>query len=756
MLPRVHPTQLNDFFTDLSKRPQKGVYFCRIGGYNEQIHAFILQYYQAARTRGVVIAGRLPNPDNQNIAYYNEIMGPAFQADLNFIQTRLAKWLPRMTPGQRDNVARSIYDTLMELRKAGKNDNILHNAYVKFMCWLYYRFERIVGLLGQESLPKIIYDGELGLYELLILRTLSTAGCDIVLLQLKGDASYLKLDPQSRWSSAWQQPGLQPFPQGYSLTAVGKEIQEAASRERLYGSAPKLSNCTNAWITGTILEDIRRDSRARGEDQSLFYNCFCRITGVEDKVTYANDLYQLQADLKAAGRKVLICSGSIPPPDNEEVRQIQRGTYKDLNQMLTGLSGNLRSFANETLRPIVTKAFVDLMLEAAKNAGPGDSLGRQTTRAVNLLCWIKRYQGKLFSGWKEGDVAAFLYLGGCRNDNEALFLRFLARLPVDVLILCPDLSKTCVLQDPLLYEVHYTSSLALAAYPEERSQMRGTTAAYQAERELDTILYQDSGIYRNQQYAKAEALTLETTYEEIAIYWDQELNYRPNFATDPQQVTMPVLFAKASGVAKGKVQDYWVGIKKLLTENTILVTQVPWADATEYNPMKPFATEFFRNGKLQRNKIKAHKAYPYGFLREAVQDHLLDKLQLLIDTGRIKGTFTNGTEYTIVSTVLNLDKNVLRLLQSFDFTKKNPKILFLNTGEAMYALEDAIRAAFLSLAGFDVLFFVPTGYQCIEQHFAKDPPAEHICGAFLYDLQVPDFSRISTQTSFLDRLFGRG
>ena len=48
-----------------------------------------------------------------------------------------------------------------------------------------------------------------------------------------------------------------------------------------------------------------------------------------------------------------------------------------------------------------------------------------------------------------------LYLsGGCRNENEALFMSF-GRLPLDVLILCPDLNIKCCLEDKLLYEVNY-------------------------------------------------------------------------------------------------------------------------------------------------------------------------------------------------------------------------------------------------------------------------------------------------------------
>ncbi len=66
---------LNDFFVERDNRPGKGVYFYRINGYTEEIGQFIQRYYEAARMSGVIIEGRIPNPDERNLAYYEEIMG---------------------------------------------------------------------------------------------------------------------------------------------------------------------------------------------------------------------------------------------------------------------------------------------------------------------------------------------------------------------------------------------------------------------------------------------------------------------------------------------------------------------------------------------------------------------------------------------------------------------------------------------------------------------------------------------------------
>ena len=130
----------------------------------------------------------------------------------------------------------------------------------------------------------------------------------------------------------------------------------------------------------------------------------------------------------------------------------------------------------------------------------------------------------------------------------------------------------------------------------------------------------------------------------------------------------------------------------------------------------------------------------------------------MIEQKIIKGTFENGTEYTIVATVLNLRKEIVRLLQKFDFTKMNPKLVCVITSESMMSLEDTILIAFLNLVGFDIAIFVPTGYQCVEKYFNKKLMEEHQIGDYLYDLRVPDFGGISssTRTSWRDKIFKRG
>ena len=746
--------KLHDYFSACSRRREQAVFFYRVAGYSGEVAAFLTQYDQAARTNGVVIEGRIPNPDPKQLDYLAEMMGSDFQLDAGFLTQKLTRWLPRLTGAQREAVVTAMTATLQDLQAHGKNENMLRNAYIKYMCWLYYKFERILGRLGGDELPKILYDGTVSSYELQLLVILARAGADIVLLERAGDAGYLRCDPTSQYARLYQAPGLTPFPADCSLRQLREQGRQQAERQKLYGAPAGIAPCTNAWMKAPDVKEILTAVRARGDDPKLFYNAFVVQYGVEDKLLFPSDMVAFYQQLKREGRKVCLENGRLPPPTPEEIAAVRRRNHQTAEQLAADLAANLQSPNNQQLQTLMRQAFLDVVLEEDKAVG--GNLNRLLNKAVYLVAWMKRYQKDLFQNWQAPEVGVFILFGACSGDNEALFLRLLAKLPVDVLVLLPDLNAPCVLKDPALLDLHKEHSLPMTDFPVEPSQMRVRTAAYQAEREMDSILYQNTGLYRAKQHQKAEAVTLQTMYEEISLLWDQELKYRPGFAAEGDTVTVPVLLEKICGIKDGPILPYWLEIKKLVSPETTLVTKLPWQTGLEANPMKPYATQFLRQGRLQREKIKQHKDYPYGILRPEIQDYLLDKLQVLLDEKLIAGTYQNGTEYTIVSTILGLPKDLLRRIQNFDFTKKNPKLIIISTTEETLSLEDSILVAFLNLVGFDILFFVPTGYQSIEKYFQKPFANEHQLGPYRYDLQVPDFRTLHEGgKSSIRKLFGR-
>ena len=754
---REQINELNDYFVNLSERAGRGVYFYRICSSNAEILQFIGQYLDTARRFGVVIQGKIPNPDEKQLSYYTEIMGNTFVQDLAFLIKAIGKWLPRLNTSQRENVASSLLHTLDEMKKEGKSQDMVRNAYIKFMCWLYYKFERILHLLGQDTVPKILYEGTLSRYELDLFCILADAGCDIVCLEYEGDAGYRRTDPESKRSMIYQGKGTETFPKGFSLASLMKQKQQEDRMAVVYDKRKVLNPVTNVWMgkNQELFEESLRAPQERGDNPQAFYNLFLHIIGVPDKLTYAQELFHWKMELEERKRNFFVFE-EIFSPENEEIRMAGAKNYTDLEQMVLDLALRLKSTGHESLDHQVRSAFVKQMTE--RDSETDGNLHRKKNEAVYLICWFNRYAGQMFKGYQPGQIGTVVYLGCCKNNYEASFLKMISRLPLDVIILSPNLERVCSLKDERLVEKRYPNSLALDAFPETAGQMSTGTAAYHAEQELNAMMYQDTGMYRNRQYTKAEAAALQTMYEEVEQLWNQELKYRPGFETIQDKVVLPVLAAKICGVKNRDAEAYWKMIRKMCTQETLVVTHPGWFQKGD--AFMGETPRMIANGSIDKRKVKESKLYPYGILRDEVQDYILEKTEQLIRKKMIRGTFERGMEYRILAVALDLNKEAVRMIQQFDFTKKNPKLLVLAVNEKVFSAEDCIGMALLSMIGFDVALFVPTGYQVFEQNFNEIFWEEHQVGDYLYDLHIPalkpEENGFSQLGGFFNRIFRKG
>jgi hypothetical protein len=741
---------LEDFFKRQNERKPKGVYFYRINSYDETILEFIRKYYDLAKREGAIIDKNIENPTADNIAYFNEIIGDKYVHGPGFMAEALKKWLPRIKDYQRASIADGIYDTLEVLRRQGKNIDILKNNFIRIMCWLYYNFYNIMERLGNDDVPKIIFWGNVNFSELSTLKILSNAGADIILVQPGGDSKYMTIDPKSEYSIDLGM-GSESFPAGFDLQWLLKQHEEDKSKRLLYSNKANAKANTNTWLSGDLFEDLK--NTRRGENTSFFYNMFARINGCDNRNTYVNNLYLLYQDLKKANRSIKVINNKITNPSVDEISKIKRGNYANENQLIMDLKKNINLKSN-TFIDVARDAFVDTMIETGKLMNM--DLNKMMNKGIYILCWFQRYIPDLLGNTDIHSPAPILiYFGNVETDTESLFLNMAAKLPIDVIIFNPE-KKVDKLTGERLYEVHFEETLKVNEYPTDGNNLSMGTMAYNAERDLDTMMYSDTGMYRDMQFSKANIIKLSTTYEEINIYWKQEARFRPNFSTVDDIVNIPVMFAKISGVANSDTDTYFQNIKDLLTDTTLIYKNENIYDRN--CTVAAGVPSFFKNGRLDREGIKHSQIYKYDYLRAETQDYILDKLSELLRRKTIAGTGQNGTEYKIITIVLDLPKEILRFIQSFDFTKCPPKLIIVNTTETVISLEDSIIVAFLNLIGFDIVFFIPTGYDNVNKYFNNQIMEEHIIGNYLYDIAIPDFNRLRSvkekKKSFFSRLFG--
>lgn len=751
MVEKIKLNDIGDYLKKYNERNVKGVYFYRLISWSPKIEKSLIIYLKEMEISGIFIKERIKNPEQEKTAFFIEKMGTVFKMEKIFLKSMLKKWLPTLSEQQQILIADSLFEVLKDLENEGKNINILKNIYIKFMCWFYYKFQSILKYLGSEVIPKILFEGYVNDHELRMLNILSKAGCDVLLLQYNGDDEYLKIDKNSKFSNIIPNIENQKFPLDFSVMKLKTMINENNKKEKeVKIEQPKGIMSTNTWISSNVFDDSLKEKKQRGSNESFYYNMFVKIYGTEDKNNMMNILLRWKLKLESNKRNIILIEDRIKNPDSVEVEKIIKNNSKDRNEFIKNISANICIKESAELEKLLKKSFIEVMSEFES-----ERIQKLYNTSIILLCWLNRYISKLFPIYKLNSYPVFIYYGYCQNENEEMFLKILSRIPVDVFLICIDKSLPCKLQDKFLFEQIYEDSMPMQKFPTRVDNIKFGTTAYNAERELDTLMYRDTGVYRKNQFKKAIPIRLETTYEEIEILWGQETKYRPNFETFDDRVMIPLICSKISGVPNENIDFYWDKIEKFLREDAFLISGLPYLNERNRSVFNQNMSIFIKERKIQIDKIKNHPSYEYRFIREEMQHYIFEAAQKLLDSRIISGTFTNGIENTILNTILTLNKEILRMIQKYDFTKKVPKLVIIDTKENIGSREDAIITAFLSFIGFDILLFVPTGYQSLESYYTVNLFSEHQIGEYIYDLRVPEFDKNSKSFKIKRNVFNK-
>lgn len=281
------------------------------------------------------------------------------------------------------------------------------------------------------------------------------------------------------------------------------------------------------------------------------------------------------------------------------------------------------------------------------------------------------------------------------------------------------------------------NSKPVMPYPDKEVRTKVATVAYNAERELDTVLYGGDTMFRDFQFSDMEAAVLKTTYDEIDVLWNEFARFRTGFSVKGQRVVVPTIFAKISGIRDGNVNAYWDEVRDKLTPNTILTVKSPAYRAPDKSMLRKY-DPYHDGHHLFVEKLKQSPMNPYGFLSDELQLLILNKIQEAFDSGYLMIDDREKMQQLIFAG-LNLDRNVLRILQKYDFTKEIPKFIVIDTIEDTFSIMECTQLVLLGMLGFDILIYTPTGYRDLETFISPTAYELHQMNEYKYNLSVPKF-----------------
>ena len=620
----------------------------------------ILNKYNNDNTK--IISKALDNPSLKDVQDIMESTKYGFEMNVNRVFRLLCKAMPMLS----NKILQPLSYKILDILPKDANDTILKNTYAKLHFWMSKYFIEALRALDNDKEYTIIFEKTPSKYEIVCLYLLYELGCNIDIIDDKGGCAEYK----EKFKNL-------KFIIADNNSKCTKNNIVCSDLEDLYTQITNGIALWNAYVVGT-------DSTGKLENFAYNFYTFLNENNLEYKII-----------------------------DNK--LEFSESAFK-INKALLGIN-NKGILIEKAIEYVVVRPEIKDELKVLLYRFIGNEVSNLKIRELAFIIdWLNRYCDMSEKG--------ILWVINSTDEVEKEFIKIIKQLPICILHMntskdnCIDEFDTSLILDGTSNKFEI---------PKHGVVTVGQTLAYEATKRVDELIYNGEtiGVYRDNQYNKNQVIIMNSTFDEVFIYWNQDVMYRPHFKSDANKVTVPVLLMQVTGWS----DEYKKNLPKLLGDNTIwLDTDNELSLSRQYNNIVykslvkgvqtnrvPIAV---RNGEVDREVIKMSPNYPYRYINYETESLIFDKLQELISKELIvcKDNKKDKLNDQIINVIMSLDRHIINMIQAFDFTKINPKLIITQEGTNIISVELAITAAFLHLIGFDVIVFIPTKYRGIEEY----------------------------------------
>ena len=669
--------------------------------------------------------------------------------------------------------------------------------------------------------PKVLFYGEIKKHEIYFLIFLSKLGSDVIYINSMSDINFSKVDHNNKYSKLLKLPKDSPIiplnfkpinntmksknenTNEFKETVTSEKQSDAESNPCLENksilenkiSSVKSNNLSLAMPFKDSINTILKSSMNIFDDLIIPSNkrigflggsvpfipvYFYRYIGVkQNEDDYYNDIFRLDKTLSILDNLYLKFTHSLPISTIPKLITSTTNIWQYVDPFDVSLNGKLATLlmehklfptSNHNLSCSMANSFI-YILDLYCNEEQNVSLSKIRNLSLKLLSWINTFVPNLMKNFDFQSTSSdeiinpkVIYYGDIKK-HELLFLIFLSKLGCDILYInsssdnVSDITESSELFSNII-ELPYKASLK--EFPKEELLIRQETIALKASRELSTALYtDDDGFYKPWQFEKYKThpATLKTTFYELKSLWNEPSSLRTGFRVENDTVYIPNLFAKISGV-HSDLTLYWkdfFGLKA--AENTLFIPEIPFTSMT-YSKTDLYSLAFVldKNGLIDKEKLLKHNCYKFSYLKTSLQHVIIEKTNYLMKSDMLLKVIDKEFKLTILMTILDLNKNILQLLQQYDYPSKIPKILIYDNNESIFSDEDSIILCFLNLFGFDITILTPTGYNNIEEKIKEKFYDNHKLEEVKFTLSLPNLNDEKKYTkekgkNFLSNIF---
>jgi len=358
------------------------------------------------------------------------------------------------------------------------------------------------------------------------------------------------------------------------------------------------------------------------------------------------------------------------------------------------------------------------------------------------------------------DIPHIIWYGDL-NKSQQYFLFYLMLLGIDVVILHPEGKDDFKEIDPgnkWTVVADYPSKMNIQPFPQEEPQRQGTVA-YRASKEIDHVLHHEgSAFYKPWQFRNHHpmSVTLKTTYDEIFLLAKEKAFIRPNFSATTQEVKIPSLFSKVSGISTNR-KDYWDKLHGLTSHpNCVTVKSFPYIQESKANNQYHYQHALGKDGRLEPEKMIKGNWWQYGHLNDGVQIAIAAAISRMCANPKMNvqpGERADHIPLYLFTQVTSIPKELLNLMQTFDYAQDIPKIvLYNNEINGVLSRADAALMLLLNEFGFDIILYNPPGHNDLEQFIDNEYFDHHLLEDMVFDLPFQEH-RKDIVSGFINRFF---
>ena len=298
---------------------------------------------------------------------------------------------------------------------------------------------------------------------------------------------------------------------------------------------------------------------------------------------------------------------------------------------------------------------------------------------IDMVKWLKNHWIQWTKTMKPTDDFPKVVWYGETTISQRYFLLLLMELGCDVLIFHPTaVDEFAEVDVGNLFSITHAhaSQTTLQPFP-DKLRDRQATVGYRSSQHFEQLMHdQQSGVYRPWQFKDfmPRSLTLRMTYDDIFIYANEKAMVRPKFEVVGNEVVIPVIFAKICGVSSRR-EEYWHFMHQLLASpQTLFVQEFPYAKASRANFHFHYK-HCLVNGELSTERILQSDWWQYDELTAELQQAIAHTMKTSCEQPLLK-QLPNESKYDLqlflFKQMATIPKEILRLLQSFDYAQEVP------------------------------------------------------------------------------------